>query len=1078
MPEVRAMTAREAHTAQTVTASAGVAYGVIGADLHVFGDGSPLYLLENWRRPGTVDSQALRAQPSRMLNARHAVVDFTGREQDLAQLREWRGGDHRLALRWLHGPGGQGKSRLAARFAEESVTDGWKVVSAIHGPGSVLPGDRQEDMQLAGAAGLLLIADYADQWPLTHLTWLFSNSLLHQIGVPTRILLLARTHDAWPTVRATLASHQAATSAQHLPALTDTEDRSLMFRAARDSFARHYAITDPGAIAAPAGLDGPELGLTLAVHMAALVAVDAYATGAENPLPADMAALTVYLLDREHLHWARLHAEESHRMNPSGRRYVTPPTVMNKVVFIATLTGLVDRRTGRALLTAAPTDLDADQALSDHATCYPPGVPGPGYVLEPLYPDRLAEDFLALTIPGHSADYPAQPWAGPTADTVLRRPGGQATTRTWTPRAVTFLASAATRWVHVGPNCLYPLLLADPQLAYDAGSAALVAVTAAEGLDADLLEALARLLPAGQHADLDVGGAAVTERATALQLEHASDPGERAYLLTHLGQRLSYAGRHEDALEPVQTALALRREIAAGSSPEDTASVADTLNLLGIVLTALGRYEESLAVATEALDLYRQLAATAVSSGRGGAALPSLSIALHNAARLSSLLGDQRRALEHAQQALAIDSALARELPGAYTAAMGESMSITTAILSELGRHAEALEGNRLAVRTLDRLAAVDPAAHLPALAVALNNLAITLSNLGQLADAVPPAKRATEILRKLAKANPDAYLPELGNALTTLGARYSELGEFPEATPVEREAVEIFTRLAAASPAAHLDGLARALHNLSGSQMVTWMRHRQPEQFQEGIELERRSVEIRRTLADASPAAHEQELAEALSSLGFKLSQNGRHAEGLAPTEEALTTFRRLAAADPGTHLARLALALYGFAQVRASGGIELPQARAAYHEAFRIWRGLAESDPGAPMGHLASALIGFVTTRATSGISAEEALAAIEEATDILETSMLRERGRNQLQSMGLLGAYQLWAGVLDEVGRTKEAARLRAGLARLTTRQGEHPSPAKGAVAGMALGLRAGRIRNRTQRGGRRDGPGSQD
>ena len=43
-----------------------------------------------------------------------------------------------------------------------------------------------------------------------------------------------------------------------------------------------------------------------------------------------------------------------------------------------------------------------------------------GTVLEPLCPDRVAEDFVALTVPGHAADYPAQAWAADTAGAVLR----------------------------------------------------------------------------------------------------------------------------------------------------------------------------------------------------------------------------------------------------------------------------------------------------------------------------------------------------------------------------------------------------------------------------------------------------------------------------------------------------------------------------------------------------------------------------------------------------------------------------------------------------------------------------------
>src|SRR5207248_1153272 len=95
--------------------------------------------------------------------------------------------------------------------------------------------------------------------------------------------------------------------------------------------------------------------------------------------------------------------------------------------------------------------------------------------LEPLYPDRLAEDYLGVTMPGHTTDQPAYAWAPSTARTLLNR-GPDHTPAVYASRAITFLASAAGRWPHLGERFLYPLLRQDPQLAVDAGSAGLVAL--------------------------------------------------------------------------------------------------------------------------------------------------------------------------------------------------------------------------------------------------------------------------------------------------------------------------------------------------------------------------------------------------------------------------------------------------------------------------------------------------------------------------------------------------------------------------------------------------------------------------
>ncbi|AWZ08638.1 MULTISPECIES: ATP-binding protein [unclassified Streptomyces] len=286
---------------QHVTAEGGFAYGVVGADLHVYADGLPSYVLEEWLPPPESDPEWLRELPSRLLSARHEIVPFTGRADELAELRAWRGATgRRLAVRWLHGPGGQGKSRLAAAFARDSVAEGWKVVRTVHAPGNVLPGGAGGDLRAVGAAGVLLVVDYADHWPLPHLTWLLSNRLLHRLDRPTRVLLVARGTDQWPAVQAALHDSQAATSVQALEPLPERGgERAGMFEAALDTFAACLGAA-PGApdgsrvppplrvpaplrVAPPVSLDGPEFGLTLAVHMAALVAVDAHLHGRPRP---------------------------------------------------------------------------------------------------------------------------------------------------------------------------------------------------------------------------------------------------------------------------------------------------------------------------------------------------------------------------------------------------------------------------------------------------------------------------------------------------------------------------------------------------------------------------------------------------------------------------------------------------------------------------------------------------------------------------------------------------------------------------------------------------------------------------
>jgi tetratricopeptide (TPR) repeat protein len=719
---------------QEVSATGGFAYGVIGADIHVFGDGTPLYLLENWRTAPQTDAAWLRELPSRMLNARYAVVEFTGRRDALEQLRRWRQDGPRLAARWLHGPSGTGKTRLAAQFAVESAAAGWKVVTATHGPGTVLPPPGSQDLRLDGAAGLLMIVDYADRWPLSHLTWLFSNAVLHQIGVPTRILLLARTADAWPGVRATLANHQAATTGQVLEPLPGGGHRVDMFTAARDSFATRYQIDDPGAVEPPGPLDDPDMGLTLAVHMAALVAVDAHLTGGHPPT--DMAGLTIYLLDREHLHWANLYGDPSHNLDPTPA-YRTPPQVMNQAVFTAALTGPVTRPAGTTILNQLPLRSDPRQVLTDHAVCYPPAAPTQGTVLEPLYPDRLAEDFLALTMPGHCADYPTQPWAAATATTLLTRSRDHHAPPAPVSRSITFLAAATQRWPHLGRTYLYPLLRRDPQLTIDAGGAALSTLAAISDVDIGLLEAIEALLPTDRHVDLDIAAAAITARLTTHRLATTTDPAQRADLHANLAWRLAHAGRREEALDSTEEAVAIRRRLAEANPAAHLPGLAAALHNLGVGLSEVGRREQALAPTEEAVAIRRRLA-----EANPAAHLPDLAIALNN-------LGNR---------------------------------------LSEVGRREQALAPTEEAVAIHRRLAEANPAAYLPELARGLWGFAWVRAAGGiELRKALSAVQEAIGMYQPLATRQPEVFGPDLWSTRHTLADVLDGLGRSGEAAALRR---------------------------------------------------------------------------------------------------------------------------------------------------------------------------------------------------------------------------------------------------------------------------------------------------
>ncbi|GIE36841.1 hypothetical protein Ait01nite_098860 [Actinoplanes italicus] len=982
---------------QNVTAVNGFAYGAINADIHVFGSGEPLYLLANWEPEPRSDPDWLRELPSRMLNARRAVVPFTRRDDELADLRRWRDNGPRLQVRWLHGPGGQGKSRLAAHFAAECAATGWKVVTALHGPDAdpLQPGS--QDLTVDGSHGLLLLIDYADRWRLSSLTWLLKNRLLHRIGVPTRILMLARGLDAWPALCAILDTHQAGTSSMHLPALSDRDDREAMFSVARDRFAGIYRL--PGVLP-DVPIEDPQFGLTLALHMAALVQVDAASHGLPSPAPGD--GLTRYLLNREQLHW---------------RRYGTRHRTMNQTVYTAALTGSLDRAHAVSVLRRLKIGPDPEQALADHSRCYPPDHPRRSTVLEPLYPDRLAEDFLALTVPGHTVDYPAQQWAPPIATNLLTTEPGTLT------RSVTFLAHAADRWPHVGRQLLYPLLHRHPELALRAGGTALTTLAGVHQIELELLERLEPLLPAGPHVDLDIAAAAISTALTRDRLAKTTDPATRAGLHQTHATRLANAGRFEQALTATQDAVGIYRQLGAADAATYLPALAGALVDAGFCLIEMGRHRDSMGSSTEAADLYRTLV-RADASHRGG-----LATALDNLGIAHTELNQPELALEPVREALEIRRALAEDQPSRYRTPLAASLINLGTLASRLGRRDDALAYTADAAAIYRDLTATDPDAYLPDLAMALANVATYTSEMGRLREAFGPAREALEIRRRLATANPGAYRPalaaslnslgvlwslagrpdralepaeeaviayrslagtdpaaheaDLAGALTNLGIRRSEAGLADHALSPATEATEIYRRLAGADPATYLPGLAASLLNLAA-------RHYDLDRPREAVVQASESVRILHQAAAGNPGAHLPDLATALTNLAAFLLEAGRPHEAIRPQRRALAIRRRLAATLPQAFLPGVANSLLNLGSVLAEAGRPGTAVRHT-REAVTIYRRLSESDPDAYGSGLETALHNLAVQ---SRLVARRAAPSVSRARRLLSPAVHRRR------------------------------------------------------------------------------------
>jgi tetratricopeptide (TPR) repeat protein len=893
-------------------------------DLHVH-QGPPAYTLEPWTpAPAAVPGRA-RRQPSWLLAAASRAVTFVGREQELDALAAWRDApDHGLTVHLLHGPGGQGKTRLAAEFAAACAAQGWTVAQAdIHPsrargplpppePGSPAPDDR----------GRLLIVDYAERWPVTELHALFENGWLHS-GGPARVLLLARPAGHWwhsLEYHLVVAGTQG-TSATALPPLAaDTAAAAAIFVTARDCFARILEVPDAGSIAPPGYLGGEGFRQALAVQMAALAEVDALRTGEDAPR--DPTGLAIYLLAREREYWRALR---------DGGRLTTVEDVMAHAVYTATLVRPVPYEAGEDVLIrlgVAASAESAGQVLRDHTLCYPCG--RPASVLEPLYPDRLGEDFVALSTPGHDAGYPSDPWAAGAVDRLLLAHGEEEPG--YAGAVVAVLIEVSRRWPHVATGVLAPLLLARPRLVLAAGGATLARLADLD-LDIAVLEAVGDCFPE-DDVDLAAGMAAVTQRLAEYHLARTREPLERADLYVVQGIRFEGAGLFAEARGAFGEAVRLLRDLVAADPDAYEPVLAGTLRRLGAALDSLGpgQASDALSAAQQSVGILRRLARVDPAAHE-----PGLGDALHTLAMVLGNQGRSAEALAHAEEALAIRRKHVDPESEEELVHLAMSLNNVSSGLAGLGRHGEAVELSRQSVEFHRRM--VD-AGRVPRfdLALAVANYCMNLSSLGRTDEALAAGQEAVGLFRALAAALPRRFDDGLAQCLSDLATVLVAMERLEEAIGCLTEAVEAARRQAAADVLTHGPLLSRLLCRLS----ELWRKTGRP---RESLDAAVEAAEVTRALTDDITPS-ELNSADAFLAAAFARAELGQHDAAVADAREGVAADRKLVALNQEVYAPTLAGALLDLAVVLQQAG-RPAEGVVACEEAVAIYRRLAVVEP-----------------------------------------------------------------------------------------------------------------------------------
>lgn len=777
-------------------------------DMIVYQGGEP-YRWSHWRPPAApITASTARTQPSELLRAANGSVDFVGRQNLLADLYDWREapGQDGVAVTLIHGPGGQGKTRLAHQLASLWQDDEWVVLNAHHSRDRSAP-KAFAVPDLDRAAGVLVVVDYAERWDSANLLTLLGDTLI-QGRLPVRVLLLARPAGTWwQSLSGRIQRDLRITPSQRELAALEREPgitREGLFYAARDRFAELLQIPRAQQLVPPAALPHHEAyQLVLTVQMAALAGV--LAIGHHDRPPADPMQVSQYLLARERDHWQA--------MNAAGREtpLATSPDAMGQLVYTATLTGRLGYTDGNAAVERARIEslLHPGQLLKDHAACYPPSrdpeahpVPSTAAdsettVLEPLYPDLLGEDFLALSAPGHSYAFPADPWAAGAPARLLRtaeaEADGSAQVPAWIRHGLITLIETARRWPHLAERQLYPLLTDQPQLAMLAGGAALVALAQLSTISPTLLERIEAQLPDERHIDLDMGLAAVSARLSEHRVAATTDPASRAVIYGRLALRLFNAGLYDQALLVSNRAVLLNFEVF-DTDDHVLPNLATTLSIQSAVLAALGRFADAVRAIETVVTVYRELVAF-----DRDAFLPSLAGSLTLYVGRLVEAGQVLEGLPFGQEAVDLYRELlgsGQKVPVSDLANMAMTVESYAGALAHAGQLSDALRSMEGALFAFHKLVSYSRSTYLPDLARATTSQASLLLNTGKLAAALSASQEAIDLHRELIAANPDPHLPGYFRSLTISGQVLAYAGHCREAVAPLVEALDGFALL------------------------------------------------------------------------------------------------------------------------------------------------------------------------------------------------------------------------------------------------------------------------------------------
>jgi tetratricopeptide (TPR) repeat protein len=483
------------------------------------------------------------------------IAPLTGRDTEMAELRAWAEDAKAVAGRFITGPGGAGKTRLAAELAQELRGTGWTAGFMDLSHDNLPPTP-------VGKNGVLLIADYPDEKPDG------VRALLRALARPPekvkiRLLLLTRDDNPARWVdEAAQAGASALFGRQNLTPAPPLDEAAAwtVFETARGNL--HKAGFDkPSPVDRSAFIDWRR---RHDLHRLAL-----FVTALALHTVVTPAAPALNLTGREVI--AALVNRERRRLTPISKAHGMAACGLERLTALAAVRGGLDEPTCRRL--AAPAldiGLKGENGLIDRLG--KAGMLRSGRLPAPE-PDMVAAALLAEVVADRPAPAPEWLWAaldGDVKDSLAR----------------------LDRLIWDGE---FILGYAQPRL-----SVVLARAVAGNPARAAAVEPFMRddMLPAGLSA---LGAAAYRTLA-----DHENDPAKKYAWLGNLSVRLSDLGDNPGALTASEETVRLLEDLAS-NDPRRLPDLARALDNLGIRYDTAGRHDEALTTTQRAVELWRRL---------------------------------------------------------------------------------------------------------------------------------------------------------------------------------------------------------------------------------------------------------------------------------------------------------------------------------------------------------------------------------------------------------------------------------------------------------------------------------------